>query len=230
MRKSTAALCSGLFLAALLPFSGSAAAAASPVTTVTSSGCVGSSGVTVVVDFSDVGGGVEIGCATGDPATGREALVGAGFDVTDSTPGMICAINSAPDPCPATFDGSYWSYWSAEPGATWSAYAVGADSSDPAPGAFEGWRYNDGTTGPSLLPAAIQAASTAAGTTAPSPAATVGTAAPGPALAADDGTSWIPRAAISVVAVLLVGGAAQVARRRREGGAGDPGADGGPQS
>ncbi|MGV8978551.1 MAG: hypothetical protein ACOH17_10945 [Cellulomonas sp.] len=246
MRKLTAALGSGLFLTALLPLPAAASAQAplaaqapvaarAPVATVTGSACPGGSGVSVVVDFSDLGGDVTIGCATGDPSTGREALIGAGFTATDSTPGMICAISSAPDPCPTTFDGSYWSYWSAQPGTAWVASTVGADSSDPAPGAFEGWRYNDGATGPSLLPAAIQAASATAASAPTSQATLTAIAAAAPAGAGDDGTSWISTTAISVVVVLLVGAAAQVARRRRAApaAAGDEGNDdepaGGPQ-
>ncbi len=108
-------------------------------------------GVTVVVDFTDLGGEVEVGCADGDPATGREALESAGFTPTDSMPGMICAIDANPDPCPEEFDGSYWAYWTTD-GGEWVAHTAGADGTDPAPGDVEGWRYNDGATGPGISP------------------------------------------------------------------------------
>lgn len=42
-------------------------------------GCGTTEGVTVVVDFTDLGGSIEVGCAEGDPASGREALESAGF-------------------------------------------------------------------------------------------------------------------------------------------------------
>lgn len=109
-------------------------------------------GVTVVVDFTDLGGTVQAGCAEGDQETGRAALISAGFTATDSQPGLLCAINSMPDPCPETFQGSYWSYWHGDATAGWVSYQVGADSSNPARGDFEGWRYNDGTTPPSVVP------------------------------------------------------------------------------
>lgn len=110
--------------------------------------CAAGTGVTVVVDSSDLGGTTKTGCAPGDPATGREALSSAGFAAADSAPGMVCAIDSLPDPCPTTFDGSFWSYWHAQPGDAWTSYLVGADSSIPVRGEVEGWRYNDGSAGP----------------------------------------------------------------------------------
>ncbi|WP_104096067.1 hypothetical protein [Terrimesophilobacter mesophilus] len=122
-----------------------------------------SDGVTVVVDFSDLtvdgkSGTVEVGCAPGDPQDGRAALTAAGFTATDSQPGFLCAIDSRPDPCPETFDGSFWAYWHATPQGEWTSYQVGADASDPVPGQIEGWRYNDGTTPPGIAPAEVAAA------------------------------------------------------------------------
>jgi hypothetical protein len=113
-------------------------------------------GVTVVVDFTDVGGRLETGCAT-DPATGVEALQQAGFTDTRDPAGMICAIDARPDPCPETFAGSYWSYWYGGTDGTWQVWMEGADTAVPAAGGFEGWRYNDGSTGPSELPLDLRA-------------------------------------------------------------------------
>lgn len=127
-----------------LPLSATAAPAAEPA----AGPCSVGGGVTVVVDFSDVGGSVTTECAEGEPTTGRDALVAAGFIAEDSAPGMICTINATPDPCPETFDGSYWSYWHALPGEAWTGYLVGADTSVPLTGEVEGWRYNDGSVGP----------------------------------------------------------------------------------
>ncbi|WP_447925937.1 hypothetical protein [Georgenia muralis] len=126
-----------------------------PAATVTGGACTGADGVTVVVDLTDLGGTVEVGCADGDPATGGAALESAGFVPTDSSPGFICAIEGLPDPCPEEFDGSYWSYWTAEAAGDWVAQTEGADTTDPVPGSFEGWRYNDGSTGPGVAPAAL---------------------------------------------------------------------------
>ncbi|SEF00813.1 hypothetical protein [Ruania alba] len=121
--------------------------------------CADDTGVTVVVDATELGGDIEIGCAEGDPATGREALESAGFDTSNSEAGYLCAIGGQPDPCvaPEDFDGVFWSYWNAEPEGEWTSYEVGADEADPAPGAIEGWRYSDGAEGPGIAPVDVLA-------------------------------------------------------------------------
>ncbi len=148
-------------LATVVTLSGLAA----PATAAGNGACTDPSGVTVVVDFTDVGGAVETGCATA-PTTGTDALQQAGFVDTRDASGLICAIDATPDPCPATFTGSYWSYWSAPAGGEWESYQVGSDTSTPAPGSVEGWRYFDGSAGPTIAaPAAATAeASTEAST------------------------------------------------------------------
>lgn len=161
-RLRAAALAVALGLAGLLTVAPSAAAD----TAAGADSC--DDGVLVVVDFTDLGGEVEVGCADGDPASGREALESAGFPPTDSIPGMICAVDARPDPCPDEFDGSFWAYWTTD-GGEWVSHTAGADGVDPAPGDVEGWRYNDGATGPGLSP--TEAAATLASVTADDDAA-----------------------------------------------------------
>jgi hypothetical protein len=121
--------------------------------------CTGSTGVTVVVDFAALGGGVQVGCRLGDPSTGLAALTGAGFTVTGTQRwglAFVCRINGKPtaatEPCvntpPAT---AYWSYWHAIPGGTWSYSTVGASSYNPAQGTVEGWAFGAGAA-PSITP------------------------------------------------------------------------------
>ncbi|GAA4285648.1 hypothetical protein [Georgenia daeguensis] len=124
---------------------------------VSGTACADDAGVTVVVDLTDLGEDIRVGCAEGDPATGREALESAGFTTADSVPGMICAVDGLPDPCPEEFDGNYWAYFSAEADGEWTARTEGADTADPAPGTFEGWRYNDGSAGPGVTTAELTA-------------------------------------------------------------------------
>ena len=153
----TAATFSRQFAAALLAAGFAiplAASSAAGDTLVPRSPC--QDGVTVVVDFTELGGPLETGCAT-DPATGIEALQQAGFTDTRDPTGMICAIDARPDPCPEAFAGSYWSYWYGGQDGTWQVWMEGADTSVPAAGGFEGWRYNDGSTGPSVLPLDLRA-------------------------------------------------------------------------
>lgn len=204
-------------LRAALVFGATLAAAVVPAAPgaamVPAAACVGEEGVTVVVDFTDLGGGIEVGCAAGDPATGRDALAAAGFTPADGAyPGMICTIDAQPEPCPAEFTGSYWAYWSAEDGGAWAAYQVGADAADPAPGAVEGWRYNDGATPPGVTSAALAAAESAADSA-------VESAADSAAAAEAMAGSGVPPATLAGVAGVgaLAAAAVLVARRRRSG-------------
>jgi hypothetical protein len=159
--------------------------------------CTGEDGVTVVVDFTDTGGDILAGCAPLDPSTGREALEAAGFTITESQPGLICAIDARPDPCPKTFDGSFWSYWHSTGAGDWTSYSVGADSSDPVPGELEGWRYNDGSVGPGVAPQEVAASlsPTSAEPTANNPE-------PAPASASANDALLIGGAGIGALAIL----------------------------
>ncbi|MFI2710834.1 hypothetical protein ACH495_11965 [Micromonospora sp. NPDC018662] len=114
--------------------------------------CTGTSGVTVVVDFAALGGGVQVACAPGDPTTGIAALQGAGFTVTGTQRwglAFVCRINGKPtaatEACvntpPVT---AYWSYWHATPGGAWSYSSSGANAYNPAPGTVEGWSFGAG--------------------------------------------------------------------------------------
>jgi hypothetical protein len=114
--------------------------------------CPGTTGVTVVVDFTAFGGGVTIACATGDPATGLAALQTAGFALTGTKRwglAFVCRINGLPtaatEACVNTPPASaYWSYWHAVPGGAWSYSTGGASSHNPAPGTVEGWAFGSG--------------------------------------------------------------------------------------
>jgi hypothetical protein len=131
---------------------------AGPVPAAEVAACSGSSGVTVVVDYGALGG-IQVGCAGGDPATGLGALNAAGFGTTGTRkdgPGFVCRINGVPaaDPCvvtpPAT---AYWSYWHAPRGGSWAYSSVGAAGYNPAAGSVEGWSFGSGGR-PGLAPPA----------------------------------------------------------------------------
>ncbi|MFJ6673533.1 hypothetical protein ACIQMJ_20695 [Actinosynnema sp. NPDC091369] len=115
-------------------------------------------GVTVVVDFRSLGGGVQTGCAPGDPATGTAALTAAGFGYTFASrqPGFVCRINGKPssDPCVTTSPTTaYWGYWHGRPGGSWVYSNTSASAYDPAPGSVEGWSFGAGEQ-PGIAPPA----------------------------------------------------------------------------
>ncbi|TQM77983.1 hypothetical protein FHX81_0232 [Saccharothrix saharensis] len=115
-------------------------------------------GVTVVVDFRSLGGGVRTGCAPGDPASGTAALTAAGFGYTFASrqPGFVCRINGEPssDPCVTTSPTTaYWGYWHGRPGGSWVYSSTSASAYDPAPGSVEGWSFGAGEQ-PGIAPPA----------------------------------------------------------------------------
>lgn len=117
--------------------------------------CSGSTGVTVVVQFT---GGTVTACAPGDPSSGTQALTSAGFSVTfvNGRP-FVCKINAQPSnqTCGGTPPAdAYWAYFHAKRGGSWSYSSTGAASYDPAPGSVEGWRFGSGAKPSTAPPAA----------------------------------------------------------------------------
>jgi hypothetical protein len=111
--------------------------------------CPTADGVTVVIDFQDLGGGIWVRCAPGPSNTGFEALQRAGvpFTTTVRFPGFLCRIDGRPasDPCQTTSPASaYWSYWMAPRGGAWCYSSLGAANRNPPEGTVEGWSFSLG--------------------------------------------------------------------------------------
>ncbi|MFJ8203365.1 hypothetical protein [Micromonospora chalcea] len=112
--------------------------------------CPDASGVTVVVDFNELGGGTVVRCAPGAQATGLAALKNAGFPITGTLrwgEGFICRIDGKPsaatEKCVDTPPASaYWSYWHAPNGGSWTYSDKGVLNRKPAAGSFEGWSFS----------------------------------------------------------------------------------------
>jgi hypothetical protein len=115
--------------------------------------CSGSTGVTVVVDFGSLGGGVQTGCAGGNPGSGLAALsaAGHGYTFVPRQPGLVCQVDSRPNPCNGAPTTAYWAYWHASRGGSWRYSTLGAGGYDPAPGTVEGWAFGAGRQ-PGLAP------------------------------------------------------------------------------
>lgn len=109
--------------------------------------CSGTSGVTVVVDFGSLGGGITTMCAPGDPTSGLKALTGAGYTYAfvPRFPGFVCQLNVKPNPCNGAPSNAYWSYWHAPRRGAWTYSTSGAGSYNPAPNTVEGWAFGAGT-------------------------------------------------------------------------------------
>ena len=92
--------------------------------------CTDNVGITVVVDFQELGGGVNVACAPGAVANGLDALTQAGisWDSVLTTPGFVCRIAGKPgadtESCGHTPPASaYWSYWVAPRGGQAAIYS-----------------------------------------------------------------------------------------------------------
>jgi len=107
-------------------------------------------GVTVVVDATALGLGVSVRCAEGAPTSGLDALTKAGFAYTfvPRIPGMVCQIESRPDPCNNAVASAYWSYWHKDPGDAWRYANEGAGTFKPAVGSADGWVFGTGKIPP----------------------------------------------------------------------------------
>jgi hypothetical protein len=170
-------LLGGLGVAVLgSPPTADASATRPPLATAGSEGpCPSADGVTVVVDFGPLGGGVHVRCAPGAPASGFDALGRAGiaYDTALRSSGFLCRIAGEPvadpciDPSPAS---AHWSYWLAERGGAWCYSNLGAGNRRPPQGTVEGWAFVQGSGAADARPpatappAAVKGAGGLAGT------------------------------------------------------------------
>jgi hypothetical protein len=127
--------------------------------------CPGATGVTVAVDLTAFGKGVQVRCAPGKPATGIAALQQAGFTVAgtqSSGLGFVCRLQGFPKPAqdacittpPAT---AYWAYYHALAGATtWTYSTQGAISYKPPQGSIDAWAFG-ASAKPKKTPAQVRA-------------------------------------------------------------------------
>jgi hypothetical protein len=112
-------------------------------------GCTTPNGVTVIVDFKALGGGIQRGCAI-NPASGLDALQKAGFGTAGTNRwgnAFVCRIDGKPgNPPEACLDtppgNAYWAYYTAKPtDAGWKYVSLAATLTRPTPGSIEGWAF-----------------------------------------------------------------------------------------
>lgn len=116
--------------------------------------CPNANGVTVVIDFQELGGTTIVRCAPGDQATGLTALKNAGIQIAGTNrwgESFICRIEGKPgpdsEPCIDTPPASaYWSYWHSPNAGNWTYSQWGVTNRKPPPGSFEGWSFSKDKT------------------------------------------------------------------------------------
>lgn len=79
--------------------------------------CTGSGGVTVVVDYGSLGGGVGQACVGGGLASEQFPAAGYPLDYVQGEAGFVCRVKGAPadDPCTETSsERAFWSLWTTD--------------------------------------------------------------------------------------------------------------------
>jgi hypothetical protein len=139
-------------------------------------GCTGSTGVTVVVDHHQLGGGVQQACdADGGGKAASTVFPDSGFPLAyvQRQPGFVCRVSGAPasDPCVNTPPaGAYWSlWWSDGKSGTWTYSSTGVGSLTVPDGGYVAfsWQGQAGKAAPGVTPTPRAASSSPS----PSPSA-----------------------------------------------------------
>jgi hypothetical protein len=101
--------------------------------------------VALVVDFDELGGGVQSTCATIQQGkTGYDVLAAAGHAFSICSNGVLGSIDGKPsDGCTQKNDEQhFWSYWHRAPDKTrWTYSTEGGGTYEPASESTEGWRW-----------------------------------------------------------------------------------------
>jgi hypothetical protein len=141
-------------IAGLVAFAAAPVSAQTAVRPGTAGYCPDGDGVTVVVDFQELGGTTIVRCAPGGQQTGHEALKNAGIQTAGTSrwgEAFVCRIEGVPGPnaesCKDTPpSGAFWSYWYAPNGGAWKYSEMGVMNRQPPPGSFEGWSFSKNKT------------------------------------------------------------------------------------
>ena len=185
--------------AALLAAAGLALGAGPAHAEVTAGHCATDTGVTLIVDFQELGGDTIVRCVEGvtPGSTGLEMFELAGLSVSgtiDDGPAFVCRINGRPDAnetiavegqgeyreaCVSTPSRlAFWGYWHAPNGGPWTFSGAGGGNREVTIGGYEGWSFslnNSDTSNPAprIAPShAVATPSTEAPTPTPTPTPT----------------------------------------------------------
>lgn len=139
-----------------------------PVAPAQAGTCPDADGVTVIVDFNSLGGGVQGTCQTDGGGQTASTLFGAaGFPLTyaQRQPGFVCRVSGVPtsDPCVNTSPANaYWGlWWSDGKNGRWTYSTLGATSLTIPDGGYVAFSFDDvdGAAPPSATPTAHTAQS-----------------------------------------------------------------------
>jgi hypothetical protein len=114
--------------------------------------CTSGGGVSVVVDYRELGGGVTTACAAdggGKSATAIFTSVGVSLTYAQRQPGFVCRVNGQPasDPCVTTSPpDAYWGlWWSDGTSGSWTYSSYSSGSLTVPAGGSVGWAWKQGS-------------------------------------------------------------------------------------
>ncbi|MDT8910718.1 hypothetical protein [Amycolatopsis sp. PS_44_ISF1] len=173
--------------------------------------CPDATGVTVVVDFQDLGGEPLIRCAPGPQENGVTAMQNAGLDLVGAGKyglALICRIEGRPADQSCTGlppESASWSFWTAADGGRWESSQVGVQGWKPPAGSFEGWSFAHNKAFADYPPPRTAPVRKANAPAAPSE----------PTASSDGGFPWGLVIGIAVIVVIAAAGIVTGLRRRR---------------
>jgi hypothetical protein len=187
-----------------------AAGAVVPSAPASAATCSSADGVSVVVDFHELGGGVRTACVPdGGGQRASSLFPAAGFPLTyvQRQPGFVCTVSGAPadDPCVNTPPAdAYWGlWWSDGKSGSWSYASTSAAGLTVPDGGYVAFSWNGSSTraapGATPAPHRTQPTPTTSPTHAaptPTPTHTSGAGQPSTSPSASDGTD--PTASVTV--------------------------------
>ncbi len=159
----------GRLVAAVLVTAAAGTAALVPSAPASAATCSSASGVSVVVDFGSLGGGVQSGCVSdgaGQSAASVFSSAGVALTRVSGMAGFVCRVQGLPSPevegCNDTPpDDAYWGlWWSDGTSGSWVYSNYGVDGLKVPNGAYIGfaWQGSGSKRVPGLTPAPHQAA------------------------------------------------------------------------
>lgn len=141
-----------------------AAYAATPIAPAAAAGCSTADGVTVVVDFHALGGGVQSACVPdggGDKASSLFPAAGFGLTYVQRQPGFVCRVAGKPadNPCVNTPPAdAYWGlYWSDGESGSWTYSSMGVGGLSVPDGGSVAFSWHGGGSAPPGTSPAVHA-------------------------------------------------------------------------
>lgn len=107
-------------------------------------GCAGDTGITVVVDFAELGGGVTAGCDANGGGPAANNFADAGYQLAYQE-GMVCQVQGKPASGPCVESNAFWSlWWSDGTSGEWVFASRGVDSLVVPDGGYVAFAWHQG--------------------------------------------------------------------------------------